>query len=293
MPALAPPVAGAWTRANPSTLVFEATEPFPPDAAETLTVPGGPSGLRDTAGRTLAASVTVPFKVAGDATRLQQLLAELGYLPVSFTPSGPPPSPQEAAQPQPGKFAWRWADPLQGLEDRWAPGEVGVLTMGAIMSFEDQHGLAVDGLAGPRLWHVLLQAAASGANDPKPYTYAYVDKTAPEHLTLYVDGMAQFQNILVNTGLHGVDTPDGTYPVFEHLTASEMKGTNPDGSTYDDPNVPWASYFYNGDALHGFVRSSYGSPQSNGCVEMTVADAAATWPFTPIGTLVTIAGPPS
>ena len=72
-----------------------------------------------------------------------------------------------------------------------------------------------------------------------------------------------------------------------------MVGTNPDGSHYDDPNVPWASYFNGGDALHGFVRASYGFPQSNGCVEMAVANAAQVWPLTPIGTLVTVVGPPS
>jgi hypothetical protein len=70
-----------------------------------------------------------------------------------------------------------------------------------------------------------------------------------------------------------------------------MKGTNTDGSTYNDPNVPYASYFNGGDALHGFIRASYGSPQSNGCVEMSYADAALVWPLTPIGTLVTVEGP--
>jgi hypothetical protein len=72
---------------------------------------------------------------------------------------------------------------------------------------------------------------------------------------------------------------------------SDMKGTNVDGSTYNDPNVPYASYFNGGDALHGFIRASYGSPQSNGCVEMSYADAALVWPLTPIGTLVTVEGP--
>ena len=70
-----------------------------------------------------------------------------------------------------------------------------------------------------------------------------------------------------------------------------MKGTNVDGSTYDDPNVPYASYFNGGDALHGFIRASYGTPQSNGCVEMSYANAALVWPLTPIGTLVTVVGP--
>ena len=79
--------------------------------------------------------------------------------------------------------------------------------------------------------------------------------------------------------------------MFEHVRFSDMKGTNPDGSTYNDPNVPYASYFNGGDALHGFIRASYGSPQSNGCVEMSYADAALVWPLTPIGTLVTVVGP--
>ena len=43
----------------------------------------------------------------------------------------------------------------------------------------------------------------------------------------------------------------------------------------------WVSYFNGGDALHGFVRSSYGSPQSDGCVEMPVANAQVVYPLTP------------
>ena len=41
-----------------------------------------------------------------------------------------------------------------------------------------------------------------------------------------------------------------------------MKGTNVDGSTYDDPNVPYASYFNGGDALHGFVRALTARPRA-------------------------------
>jgi lipoprotein-anchoring transpeptidase ErfK/SrfK len=98
--------------------------------------------------------------------------------------------------------------------------------------------------------------------------------------------------VLVNTGVPGADTTDGTYAVFEHVVASDMKGTNPDGTTYNDPNVPWASFFNGGDALHGFVRAQYGFPQSNGCVEMPIATAGQIWPLTPIGTLVSVVGPP-
>jgi hypothetical protein len=67
-----------------------------------------------------------------------------------------------------------------------------------------------------------------------------------------------------------------------------MRGTNPDGTKYADPGVPWVSYFHGGDALHGFDRYSYGFPQSLGCVEMPPANAAVVYPYTPIGTLVTV-----
>ena len=67
-----------------------------------------------------------------------------------------------------------------------------------------------------------------------------------------------------------------------------MSGTNPDGSKYSDPGIRYISYFHGGDAIHAFTRGSYGTPQSLGCVELPLAAAAKVWPYTPIGTLVTI-----
>ena len=58
--------------------------------------------------------------------------------------------------------------------------------------------------------------------------------------------------------------------------------------TTSDPGIPWVSYFNGGDALHGFVRASYGFPQSDGCVEMPIANAQTVFPLTPLGTLVTV-----
>ena len=55
-----------------------------------------------------------------------------------------------------------------------------------------------------------------------------------------------------------------------------------------DPHIPDVSYFIGGDALHGFTRASYGSPQSLGCVEMPYSMAAQVFPYTPIGTLVDV-----
>jgi peptidoglycan hydrolase-like protein with peptidoglycan-binding domain len=293
-PTFNPPVPGSWHQAGPTTLRFTAGAPFIPTRAETLTVPGGPGGPRTTSGRMLPAPFTVTFTVAQASTeRLQQLLAQLDYLPLTFTPAAPVSGPAEAATAQVGTFAWRWPSQPPSLTGLWNEGAENVITKGALMAFENQSGLTVDGLAGVRVWSTLLADLAATKVNTVPYVYVFVSKQLPEALTLFQNGVPTLVNIPVNTGAPGADTANGTYPVFEHVVSSRMQGTNPDGSTYDDPNVPWASYFNGGDALHGFVRASYGSYQSNGCVEMAIADAAKVWPLTPIGTLVTVVGPVS
>jgi peptidoglycan hydrolase-like protein with peptidoglycan-binding domain len=294
MPTFSPPVAGSWKKVGPAELSFLATAPFVPTSTESLVIPPGAAGPHAEGGQALAAPVTIRFTVAQASTeRLQQLLAELNYLPLSFTPSGPLKAPTAVTTSQPGTFAWRWPNPPTSLTSLWIEGYENVVTKGAVMNFENQNGLTVDGLAGAQVWSSLLADVATKKLNADPYAYVFVSKQLPESLTLFEDGAPVIFGIPVNTGAPGADTTDGTYPVFEHVTSSRMQGTNPDGSTYDDPAVPWASYFNGGDALHGFVRATYGSPQSNGCVEMKISDAAKVWPLSPIGTLVTVVGPAS
>lgn len=294
LPHLNPPVPGTWTRSGAHALTFAAAAPFVPTTTETMTIPAGTDGLRSASGAILAAPVTVTFGVAQASTeRLQQLLAGLNYLPVSFTATGPGTAPAEAATAQAGTFAWRWSSVPAEFSTVWTEGAENAITKGGLMSFQRQHGLQVDGIAGHRVWTALLADTAARKVNPEPYVNVLVSKQVPQTLTLYDNGAPVLAGVAVNTGAPGADTADGTFPVFEHVPNSRMQGTNPDGSTYDDPAVPWASYFNSGDALHGFVRSTYGSPQSNGCVEMPIAVAAQVWPLTPVGTPVTVFGPAS
>jgi peptidoglycan hydrolase-like protein with peptidoglycan-binding domain len=291
-PHLSPAFAGKWVRSGQDTLIYDLDSPLVPSSHVVLTIPGGKSGMRGTNGAKLATSTSVSFDVvAGDELRLQQLLAGLNYLPLGFAPTRPAPTKADLAIDQPGTFSWRWPDMPSDLTSIWTQGTDNEITRAAIEAFETQNNLTVDGIAGPAVWTDLINDTINGKSDSTPYVYVLVNKAEPENLTLWNNGAAQYVGIPVNTGISGADTTDGSYAVFEHVRYSEMKGTNVDGSTYDDPNVPYASYFNGGDALHGFIRSSYGSPQSNGCVEMSYADAALVWPLTPIGTLVTVVGP--
>ena len=41
-------------------------------------------------------------------------------------------------------------------------GQANMITRGAVMTFEHDNGLAVDGIAGPMVWHALLADALAG-----------------------------------------------------------------------------------------------------------------------------------
>jgi peptidoglycan hydrolase-like protein with peptidoglycan-binding domain len=235
---------------------------------------------------------TVP---GGSTTRLQQLLAILGYLPESFHYASASAAPglsaqaqeQAAEHPPAGRFSLRWANTPAWLAADWQTGTYGEVTKAAVMAFENNQGMTADGVAGPLVWKALINAAVRGQRNTFGYTVADVSESSPETLNLWHNGRTVL-NADVNTGIAQAPTAQGTFAVYEHLRVTTMSGTNPDGSHYHDTGIPFVSYFNGGDALHGFIRGSYGTPQSLGCVEMPFAVAGQVWPYTPIGTIVHI-----
>jgi peptidoglycan hydrolase-like protein with peptidoglycan-binding domain len=213
--------------------------------------------------------------------RLQQLLAKRGYLPVSFQAYGAQ-SPYELA-PRQGRFRWRFHAPPE-LTSQWQPGVYSTVTRGAVMTFEADHGMTIDGIAGRRVWEALVGPRPA---TEVPYTYALVREGSPETITIYRTGRAPFVSP-ANTGIPQAPTALGTYPVYLRYTSTTMQGTNPDGTHYFDTGVPWVSYFNGGDAVHGFLRGSYGSPQSLGCVELPYSAAGTAYQLMNYGTLVTV-----
>ena len=288
-----PPAPGRWRREDSHTLLFTPSGSgaglgtrlhveLPRPVA--LAGPGG--ALRST--REVAWSVP-----PGSTLRLDQLLAALGYLPLDWRPAGAavartPEAELRAAVDAPhGSFSWRYPNTPSELRALWHAGRTNDISRGAIVAFEDAHGLSADGFAGPKVWRALLADDLQGKHRTGGYSYVYVHRDLPQSLTLWHDGHTVLRSP-GNTGVPAAPTQLGTFPVFEHIPVGTMSGTNPGGSTYNDPGIRYISYFNGGDAIHAFTRASFGTPQSLGCVELPLASAAKVWPYTPIGTLVTV-----
>jgi hypothetical protein len=278
LPRLEPAMPGRWEQVDSHTLTFHSAG---------LGLGVGGTELVRVPGRTIAWHVA-----AGSTLRLQELLARLGYLPVRWssasTSSATPASEVAAAvSPPHGTFSWHYPQTPTSLRTLWKPGAWNVVTQGAVMRFENEHGMGTDGVAGPQVWRALMRDDLAGRRYDGGYSYVFVHETLPQSLTLWHAGRVVLTSP-GNTGIASAPTAQGTWPVFEHIPAGTMSGTNPDGSHYNDPGIRWISYFHGGDALHEFPRASFGTPQSLGCVELPEAAAAAVWPYTPVGTLVTI-----
>lgn len=285
LPRLSPAVPGSWQREG-DTVVFTPRTGMAARTRVTVTVPAG-----DGSGRSGYKST---FTTGSYATlRLQELLAQLGYLPMTWTPAvgAAIPAGSAAAQlaaayePPPGTFGWPPGYPGE-LRSFWRQGSANLLDKGAVTGFEADYGMATDGVAGPAVWAALLKAAAAGQRNTHGYSYAIASQGSPETLTIWHNGRRVLSSP-ANTGISVAPTPVGTFPVYEKLPYQVMQGTNPDGSHYADP-VQWVSYFSGGSAVHYISRGSYGWPQSLGCVELPYTAAEQAYPYLSYGTLVTV-----
>jgi peptidoglycan hydrolase-like protein with peptidoglycan-binding domain len=297
LPTLSPKTAGSW-KVSGSAATFTPASGFLPGTTVTVKVPGGMSGASGAAG-TLAKSSGFTFTTGSYSTlRLQQLLAELGYLPLTWTATTPgtgatggtlDEQASDAYDPPAGTFTFQSGYPAE-LTSRWKAGTGNILDTGAIRAFESDQGLTMDGEAGPEVWAHLLAAAVKDEVNPNGYTYALATQNSPnETLRVWHNGKL-ILSTAANTGVPAANTQDGTFPVYERLKFQVMKGANPDGTKYADP-VYWISYFNGGDAVHYFDRATYGSYQSLGCVELPMTQAKFIWPYLTYGTLVTVTGP--
>lgn len=292
-PRLSPQTAGTWVRSG-DTFRFKAKLPYLPLTHVTLAVAAGRSGPLAADGGRVGSRVVRHFETAnGSVLRIDQLMSLLQYSPLAWKSSGHSIKRSDLAaerealyRPPAGHFTWRrggWPSELRAL---WIPGADGVMTRGLIMSFDADHGLPPDGAIDRYLWRALLVAWQTHAINTGGYNYALCSKSAPESLTVWHDG-AVAVHVPANTGIASSPTPDGNFPVYTRLRSQVMRGTNPSGTKYADP-VQYVAYFYQSDAVHYLARADYGIPQSLGCIELSLSDAARVWPYLAYGTIVSV-----
>ncbi len=293
-PRVTPEVPGRWYVLR-NELVFRPRGAFLPGTRVTVSVLAGPSGPHDRGGQPLRRRFGWSYTVGtGTLLGAEQMLATLGYLPARFHPDGTAPlgrfaREREVFLPLRGRWAFDWPAPAP-LRAQWAPGRPSPVATGALMAFQSVAALPMTGALDPQTWAALLRAVAAPGTrgNPNGYSYALVEKSSPETLTVWNDGRVLLETP-ANTGITAAPTADGTFPVYERLATQVMRGVNPDGVPYADP-VAWVAYFNGGDAVHYIARASYGWPQSLGCVELPWAAAEKVWPYLTYGTLVTVAG---
>ena len=287
-PHLSPAVAGHWVTRGDSEIFRPATTLEPCStyrlgiSAATSTVSHSPIGVH----RDIYLHVACP-SVRG----LQLALARLDYLPYRAGRATLPHDPGASRARLTAIVAFH--PPSEHMHTRYSDvpalsyGELDETTKGALMVFQAEHELEASGVADEATWRALFGAVEHDQRKRTPYTWVTVSESIPETLEVH-RGSHVALSTPANTGVAGAETAKGTFPIFSRFTSTTMTGTNPDGSKYSDPGVPWVNYFNGGDAVHGYPRGSYGTPQSNGCVELPIETAHTVFGMLAIGDIVVV-----
>ncbi|HOG48623.1 MAG TPA: L,D-transpeptidase family protein [Anaerolineae bacterium] len=112
------------------------------------------------------------------------------------------------------------------------------------------------------------QAPAQPGHSGKWIEVSLGDQTA-----IAWEGDTPVRQMIISTGTAATPTVTGSYHIYLKRSSQTLSGPG-----YSLPNVPHLMYFYRGYALHGaYWHTSFGTPMSHGCVNLSQDDAA--WLF--------------
>lgn len=153
----------------------------------------------------------------------------------------------------------------------------GYRTQQAVMAFQSWEGLGRDGVVGPQTSAALTSARrpAPSPGGPSKRIEVYIERG----VTLLVKGGRTRRAIHSSAGAPGTDTPTGRYQVFR----KELRSWSVPFKTW----LPYASYFNNGIAFHGYPDVPP-FPASHGCVRLPAPEAPGVYDFAAVGTAVAV-----
>ena len=283
-----------------------------------------PSALRETRAKPPAITGTAAFE------RIVARLQDLDYLPITRS---------WIRTERGGHFvklrhdAFRFPVPpaLQTEADAYAWNAGNPFVRAALVQFERQNDILGAGGVSEGFMHPAVETALLSSNAKKNrwrWEWVLVTKGTgtdqPEQLHIWEAHQGWIWHTLVNTGVLG-STPDGTWPIYQRLPSTIMRGVFPvqiswslyntlvhkrvsqwTGSRYtqpargvihghpvrwlpySDPGVLWVNYFDRGRGIHAYPRARYGFPQSAGCVEEPFRAAPVTYRLLHYGVPVTV-----
>lgn len=150
-------------------------------------------------------------------------------------------------------------------------------TRHAVVTFQMLHGLAPDGVVGPR-----TKAALAKAERPKPrlrLAGSRIEVVRSAQIAFLVRSGKVLRTIHVSTGKAGYTTPAGTFRVFRR----EQRSWSYSYSVW----LPWAAYFNGGIAFHA-SRDVPPYPASHGCVRIPGVFAKEVYDFARMGRVVKV-----
>ncbi|KAB8141964.1 L,D-transpeptidase [Chloroflexia bacterium SDU3-3] len=124
---------------------------------------------------------------------------------------------------------------------------------------------------------------------PKNYERRIEVNLTTQSLIAY-EGSVPVYHALVASGQDGMNTPTGSFAIYDKLPIQDMVGSIGSESWYV-PSVPWVQYVVGGVALHGTYwhdKWGTGTRMSHGCINLNIDDAQWLYEWADIGTSVNI-----
>lgn len=224
-------------------------------------------------------------------------------------------------------FAFKVPEKLQAIADSYKWNKANPFILGAETSFLKRNGNLHSGefsipKINTKLVTLLIKASNKKEFSADPWQWVYIHKTKlPEYAEVWEPNESIYNNTkhhgiifktAANTGVVGT-TPKVTNFVFFRYPHVIMKGFFPIQISkktyhedvrkknvgiinghyviykyYNDPDIKWVNYFDGGRAIHYYKRSSYGFPQSAGCVELSYQNAYKIYHIIHYGTIVSV-----
>jgi lipoprotein-anchoring transpeptidase ErfK/SrfK len=112
--------------------------------------------------------------------------------------------------------------------------------------------------------------------------------TGSQKVTAWDNGQIVFQ-AAASTGLLQTPTVTGNFRIYRKVLLQDMRGYSRVNGWYFHEDVPHVMYFYQSYALHGANwHNNFGTRMSNGCVNLSIAEAERFYHFADVGTRVVV-----